>query len=224
MENRQTQTITRQQNINSIANFDGNSSELTQKRLNALLKINAEIADEKALYATEREKFESELIKNPLSSEKVFSYFGLLLGTFPPAAIFIKFFAENGSFRSDEIWIFGVLAVVNLISAVVGFFSGKFIGKMVREVEKISWLTMLLLLPFIGMLWGIISGGAGGIIIFIFGAFFGAIFGAMVGSVALPIFTVFHRLLKKGDLMERNQFLPLAFGITFAICGYIFGM
>lgn len=223
MENRKTQTITRQQNINQIAKFDGNS-ELTQKRLDALLRLNAETANEKALYSTESERFESELIKNPLNSEKAFSYFGLLLGTFPPAAIFIKFFSENGSFRSDEIWIFGVLAVVNLISAVVGFFSGKLVGKMIREVEKFSWLTMLLLLPFIGMLWGIMSGGAGGIIIFIIGAVFGAYLGAMVGSVALPIFTIFHRLLKKGDLIERNQFLPIAFGITFLICGFIFGL
>lgn len=223
MENRNTQTITRQTNISSIANFNGDG-ELTQKRLNALLKLNAEIANEKSLFASEREKFESDLIKNPLTSEKAFSYFGLLLGSFPPAAIFTKFFIENGSFRGDEFWIVGVLAIVNLISAVVGFFSGKLIGKMVRETEKISWWGMLLILPFIGMLWGIMSGGAGGVIIFIIGALFGAYFGAMVGAIALPIFTIFHRLLKKGDHIERNQFLPVAFGVTFTICAFILGL
>ncbi len=225
MENRNTQTITRQTNINSIANFDSDGGdELTQKRLNALLKLNAETANEKSLFASEREKFESELIKNPITSEKAFAYFGLILGTFPPAAIFTKFFIENGSFRGDEFWIVGVLAVVNLISAIVGYFSGKLIGKMVRETEKISWWGMLLILPFIGMLWGIMSGGAGGIIIFIIGALFGAYFGALVGSIALPIFTIFHRLLKKGDLIERNQFLPIAFGVTFIICAFILGL
>jgi hypothetical protein len=223
METRKTQTITRQPIINSVSNFE-RDSELTQKRLDAILALNAEIANEKYLYSSEREKFESELIKNPLTSEKAFSYFGLLLGTFPPAAIFTRFFIENGAFRSDEFWILGVLAIVNLISAVVGFFSGKLIGKMVREVEKISWLKMLLLLPFIGMFWGIMSGGAGGIIIFIIGAFFGAYFGAMVGSIALPLFTIFHRVIKKGDLIERNQFLPIAFGITFVVCGFILGL
>jgi MFS family permease len=223
MENRNTQTATRQNNINTLENFDG-GGELAEKRLNTLLTLNAEIADEKALYVSEREKLESEMIKNPLSSEKAFSYLGLLLGTFPPAAIFTKFFIENGSLRSDEFWIIGVLAIVNLISAVVGFFSGKLIGKMVRETEKISWGRMLILLPFIGMLWGIMSGGAGGIIIFIIGALFGAYFGAIVGSIALPIFTIFHRLLKKGDFIERNQFLPIAFGITFVICGLILGL
>ncbi len=223
MENRNTQTVIRQNNINILENLDG-GGELAEKRLNTLLMINAEIADEKALYVSEREKFESEMMKNPLSSEKAFSYLGLLLGTFPPAAIFTKFFIENGSLRNDEFWIIGVLAIVNLISAVVGFFSGKLIGKMVRETEKISWWRMLVLLPFIGMLWGIMSGGAGGIIIFIIGALFGAYFGAIVGSIALPIFTIFHRLLKKGDFIERNQFLPIALGITFVICGLILGL
>lgn len=227
MENRNTHTAVRQREIiNSFANSDGgsSSSQLTQKRLDALLTLNAEIADEKSLFASERERMESELIKNPLTTEKAFAYFGLLLGTFPPAAIFTKAFIENGSFRADEFWIFGVLAVVNLISAVVGFFSGKLIGKMVRETEKISWLKMLLLLPFIGMLWGIMAGGAGGIVIFIIGAIFGASLGAMVGSVAVPTFSIFHRLLKKGDLIERNQFLPVAFGVVFTICAFILGL
>lgn len=83
---------------------------------------------------------------------------------------------------------------------------------------------MVLALPFIGLLWGGVAGAAGGIVVFIFGAFFGAILGGMVGSVALPLFTIFHRLLKKGESIERKHFLPLAFGITFIICGFIFGL
>lgn len=176
------------------------------------------------MYSSEKERFEAELIKTPLNSEKAFSLFGLMLGAFPPAAIFAKILLNNGSFRPDEMWLLGVMAVVNLISAVVGFFSGKLIGKIVRETEKMEWWNMLLLLPFVGALWGIMSGGAGGVIIFIIGAVFGAGLGALVGAAALPLFTIFHRLLKKGDLIERNQFLPIAFGITFAICGFILGL
>lgn len=192
--------------------------------MNALLAANAETEREKSLYASERERFEADLIKNPLTSEKAFSYFGLLLGVFTPATIFLKFVLDAGSFRNDQLWILGIMAVVNLVSAVVGFFSGKLIGKIVRETEKMVWWKMLLLLPFIGILWGFMAGGAGGIIIFVIGAVFGAALGAMVGSVALPLFTIFHRLLKKGDLIERNQFLPVAFGITMIICGFILGL
>jgi hypothetical protein len=58
----------------------------------------------------------------------------------------------------------------------------------------------------------------------VIGAFFGAFLGAAVGSVALPTFTIFHRLLKKGDKLDSQHFLPLAFGVTLIICAFILGM
>ena len=172
------------------------------------------------MYASEREQMEAESMKNPLSMEETFSYFGLMLGIFPPAAMFIRF-AIDGRIEG---WVFGVMLIINLISAVVGFFSGKVVAKMVRLVESSSWSMMILLLPLIGLLWGIVTGAAGGVIVFFFGAFFGAILGGIVGGIALPLFTILHRLLKKGESIERRQFLPVAFGVTFVICGYILGL
>jgi hypothetical protein len=167
---------------------------------------------------------EADLMKTPLTLEKTFAYFGLLLGTFPPAAFFIRLVADSGMLNSDGAWLLGVFFIVNLISAVVGYFSGKFIARSVRELEKFSWLAMLTIAPFVGMVWGIIAGGAGGVIIFVFGAVFGALLGSLVGGAALPIFAVFHRLLKKGEMIELKHFLPLAFGITFTICSFILGL
>ena len=95
---------------------------------------------------------------------------------------------------------------------------------MVAETEKWSWGGMLLIMPFIGILWGIMAGGAGGIFIFVVGAVFGAIIASMVGGIALPVFTIFHRWLKKGDVIDRNQFLPIALGITLIISAFIFGL
>jgi hypothetical protein len=164
------------------------------------------------------------MMRHPLSAEKSFAYFGLLLGIFTPSAMFIKFFFGAGNFRSRDFWILGVIAIINLIAAIVGYFSGKLIAKIVVELEKLSWLSMILTVPFIGILWGILAGGAGGVIVFIFGAFFGAFLGASVGSIALPVFAVFHRLLKKGDKFDRRYFLPIAFGITFVISAFILGM
>ena len=83
---------------------------------------------------------------------------------------------------------------------------------------------MLPALALIGLLWGAVSGAAGGVIVFFFGAFFGAVLGGIVGSVALPLFTVFHRWLKKGESIELKHFLPVAFGVTFVICGFILGL
>jgi hypothetical protein len=219
MEFRETQTAYRKQNLNQFEGLD-RDGELIQQRLNSLLTINAETARRKAMYASDREKLESELMTNPLSLEKTFSYFGLILGAFPPAAMFLRFAIDG---KMDG-WMFGVMFIINLISAIVGFFSGKVIAKTVRFFETKSWSAMILMMPLIGLLWGMVSGGAGGIIVFIFGAFFGAILGGIVGSIALPVFTIFHRLMKKGENIEFKHFLPIAFGVTFVICGFILGL
>lgn len=163
-------------------------------------------------------------MKNPLSVEKSLAYFGLLLGTFPPAAFFIRLFSDVRSLRGEDAWIFGIAAIVILISSIVGFFSGRLIGKVVLEAEKMSWTKMLFVLPLIGILWGILSGGAGGIIIFVIGAIFGALLGASVGGFALPLFVVLHRLLKRGDQIEIKHFLPLAFGIAFIVSAFMLGL
>lgn len=223
METRSAQTVARQTAGLSLARTEGDA-ELAKQRLNALLAVNAETAREKSLYRSEREKTEAALMENPLSIEATFAFFGLLLGTFPPLAMFIRFFAEKGIFRGEDFWIVGVLAVINLITATVGYFSGNLIGRIVRELEKSSWSYMLFALPFIGILWGILAGGAGGVIVFVVGAVFGAALGASVGGVALPAFTIFHRLLKRGEWLDRKHFLPLAFGITFIICAFILGL
>ncbi len=222
MDARNTQTATRQSNLDEIACYQ-QDSEIVRQRLDYLLAVNAETARQKAMFQSDKEKLEADLMKSPLNTEKTYAYFGLLLGTFPPAAFFTKFAIDSRIALGEEAWIFGILFIVNLISAVVGYFSGKLIAKSVREVEKYSWWAMFLVLPFVGMFWGMMAGGAGGAIIFIFGAFFGAILGALVGGIALPTFTVFHRLLKRGDAIELQHFLPLAFGITFAICSFIIG-
>jgi len=223
METRKTQTIAKPSNLAAFANYEPDD-ELTQKRLNALLAANAETAREKSVFRSEQEKLAAALMSNSLSAEKTFAYFGLLLGTFPPMAMFIRFFSEKGIFRGEDFWILGVVAVVNLIAAIVGYFSGKLIAKIVGELEKLSWHYMILAVPFVGIFWGMMAGGAGGIIIFLIGAFFGAALGAAVGSVALPVFTLFHRALKKGDQFDRRHFLPIAFGITFIICAFILGL
>lgn len=162
-------------------------------------------------------------MRHPLDASKTFSYFGLMLGAFPPAAIFAKFLFESSA-RKDEFWVLGFIFVMNIMTAFVGYISGKLIGRIVGKSETYSWLKMILLMPFVGILWGIMAGGAGGALVFLIGAFFGAAFGAAVGAAAIPVFAIFHRLLKKGEMIEFKHFLPLAFGITFTICAFILGL
>lgn len=187
------------------------------------MSVNAEYARQEEIFHSDREKSDAEMMSNPLTNEEVFSYLGFLLGAFPPAAIFSKWIIESGKVGGDEIGILLLLAVVNIVSAITGYFTGKLVGKVVLQLENVSWHRMILALPLVGLLWGIISGGAGGIFIFIIGAIFGAMIGGLVGSLALPAFTIFHRLFKRGDKLEMNLFLPMAFGITFIISALILG-
>lgn len=158
-------------------------------------------------------------MKNPLTTEKAFACFGFLLGLFPPAAIFLKMFHDK-----VEPGIVILFVFVNLVCAAAGFSAGKLIGRMISTAENYSWNKMLPLLPLIGILWGILAGGIGGIFIFVIGAIFGAFIAAVVGSVAIPVFTIFHRLLKRGEMIELKHFLPLAFGLALTISAFILGL
>lgn len=228
MEVQRTQTAERENSFRSYADADaaGGDHRLDRQRLNTLLAVNAEIAREKSLVRSERERLDVELMKNPLTTEKALSYFGAMLGLFPPFAMFSRFVFEHfkNPVGSEDFWIVPLLLFVNLVCTVAGYFSGRLVGKIVAELERSSWTGMLLALPFIGVLWGIITGAAGGVFIFVIGAFFGAMIAAAVGSVALPAFAVFHRLLKKGDLIEEKHFFPVALGIACVITAFILGL
>jgi hypothetical protein len=223
MEFGNTQIASRQINPASIADFDG-ESDFVRQRLDLLLQANSEIAREKSILYSEREKLETLLMKNPLSAEKTFAYLGFLLGAFPPAALFTRLFIDAAIFQSEDFWILGIIAIVNLISAIAGYFSGRFIGKIVSELEKKSWSKMMATLPFIGIFWGIIAGGAGGVIVLGVGALFGAIVGGLVGGATLPVFSIFHRVLKHEDKIESSHFFPLAFGVAFIISAFFLGL
>lgn len=223
MESTYTQTATREQNLTSFANSSLAPDDV-QARLNVLLTANAEIARQKAMFASEREWLEAETMQKPVDTEKAYSYFGLMIGMLTPASLILRFTIDSRIFHPDGVWLILLLLIANAISAVVGFFSGKLIGRAARQIETYRWWAMLSAAPFLGLFWGMVAGGSGGLIIFIIGAFFGAFIGGIVGAAALPAFAVFHRLLKRGDVIEYKHFLPLALGITLTICSFILGM
>lgn len=223
MEITRTQTLTRRPPYRIEFTDNDSDRELTQRRLDALLFANAEIEYDKSLYRSDRERLEAEMMRRPLSVQQTFAYFGLMLGVFPPAALFTRFSLDTMVLR-EEAWMLIPFALINILSAAVGYFSGKLVGRTVLEAEKLSWTRMLLVLPFVGLVWGIAAGGAGGLIVFIVGAFFGAFVGSIVGAFALPVFAVFHRSLKRGEFIELKHFLPIAFGVALAISAFILGL
>jgi hypothetical protein len=186
------------------------------------LKLNAETVRAKANFKSEFEQFEVDLMKNPLSAEQAFAYLGLLLGSVPQlTTIFLIIYRSQGNGDYAAVIAFGL--IITIITSLVGYFTGKKVGTTVINLENLSWTKMILFTPFVGLLWGIITGGAGGIIVYLIGAIFGGIIGGAVGFAVLPVFTIFHRLLKKGEFIETRHFLPLSLGIIFIICAFILG-
>ena len=120
MEYGNTRRITNQPNLISAKPQDS-FRQFSQARLATLISINKETAYENSLYNSTKEIEEETLLKNPLSVESAFSYFGLLIGTITPTAIFTRFSLEVRIFHGDDLWILGIFAIVNLITAIVGF-------------------------------------------------------------------------------------------------------
>src|SRR5260221_4227597 len=186
-----TQTISGQPNITG-SRTETVEDDPTLRRLEALLAENAATLRSQRLFSTERERFEAGLMRHPMNTDRAFSYFGLLLGTLPPATMFMRFLIDSRGLPPDGAWIVGILLIVNTVTSIVGYFSGKLIAKMVTSVETYRWPVMMALLPLIGLLWGIMAGGAGGFVNFGIGAFFGVGLGGIVGAGAFPLFVGLH--------------------------------
>lgn len=194
-----------------------------RERLETLLEINAGIAREKALFRTECERLEAAAMTSPIPPEKAFSLFGLMIGALTPAAIFIRVLWDGG-LRPENAWLLILLILTNITAAITGFFTGKLVGRSVAYLHDLSFSRAILLLPLLGLIWGMAAGAAGGVFMFIVGALFGSVVGGAVGAVALPVFATLHRLTKRGEMIETRLFLPLAFGVTLTICSFILGL
>jgi len=162
------------------------------------------------------------VFRNPVGTERACSFLGLTLGTIPTTAIFSRFLIEKP--LPGEAWpILLLLALSIAATGAAGYFTGKTVGKALKELERSAWPAMIIMLFLVGILWGLISGAAGGLFLFIFGAIPGAMIGAAAGACALPLFGVLHRLLEKDGLIERDHLLPVAFGISTLAAGLMVG-
>lgn len=161
----------------------------------------------------------------PRSVEQAYGLLGFTLGTFPPAAIFTRLFgAQIMRADFDELIFVILLFAMNLVCAVTGYGMGRVFGKLNFQLERASWTKLLLLSPLVGLLWGIVTGAAGGIVFFGVGAFFGPFFAIPVSMIAFPVFAILHRLLERGGMIERRHSLPLAFGVSLTIAAFILGI
>jgi hypothetical protein len=205
--------------------IEGTDSRLS--RYNWLLAENHRIAREKILYRNEHERLEAVTMRRPVKIAKAYRYFGLMLGAVPPAAITVRVafsFADRGFIEPGEIVLWLLVAFAGIVSGLVGYLSGKLTAKTVKRVEKFALPNRAALIAFVGMTWGIACGAAGGVFIFVFGAFPAALMGAVTGFLALPIFTTLLNFARSGDRVALSRFLPISLGIVLSIAAFIFGL
>ncbi|MEP6944657.1 MAG: hypothetical protein ABJA02_01985 [Acidobacteriota bacterium] len=162
---------------------------------------------------------QKQLLNLPMDRTAVFSYFGLMLGIFVPATMFLTFVFQT---RPDWSPMIGLLLVMaNAASALVGFHFGKVVARIVAVLEKQSTGEYIILSVFTGALWGIVSGALSGLFLFLIGGIFGAVIGGVTGAVALPSFLIPYNAVKRGSSIELSHFLPISVGVTAIICSFI---
>ena len=192
-------------------------------QLNWLLRENelAELRSRSFRDAREEEEFL--LMRHPLAAKEAYASFGLLLGTLPPAAIFLKVFgrALAGTGYGIQPGFLFLLFVMNAFCAVAGLYFGSRLSRLASAAEELRWPAMLLGAAGIGFLWGVATGAVGGLPAYGFGAILGAIFAVPVGMLAFLLFMPLHRLLTRGGMIDSRHLWPLACGVVTLIAALI---
>jgi hypothetical protein len=192
-------------------------------RLNWLVAVNTQEQERRRLFRHAGEEEEFLLMRRPLATRRAFALFGLMLGLFPPAAIFMRIFGYGlGAYKSSAL-LFIVCLLMNFTCAGVGYVMGGALGQSIERLERRSWTLMLMMLPLIGAAWGAVTGAAGGLIFVGLGAIFGAIFAIPIGALSFILFASLHRLLARGDMIEARHFWPLASGATLLAAALVLG-
>jgi hypothetical protein len=164
------------------------------------------------------------MMRHPLSIKRAYAFFGMLLGTLPPAAIFYRLFGDQLSRTDIQTGLLLLLLAMNIVCCIAGRFIAAKLSGMADAIERASWMGTLVMPLVVGMLWGAAAGGLGGFIFFGIGSFFGAMFAIPVGILAFALFMPLHRLLARGGMIEASHLWPLACGVVMTITALILGL
>ena len=161
-------------------------------------------------------------MRRPISTERAFALLGTLLGALPPAAIFIRMFGYGfGSRRGTIVSLFLICLAMNALCCITGRYAGSLLGRSIDRWERVSWIKMILASAALGVLWGGMTGGIGGLPFFLLGSVAGVVCAVPVGIVAFLLFVPLHRSLAHGSLIEAGHLLPLAYGVALFISALI---
>jgi hypothetical protein len=171
-----------------------------------------------------REEEEMLLLRRPLTTARAYALFGLLLGALPPAAILFRLLGPTvfGRMEWGLLYIYVSFSAAMLAGCcLVGYYMGRKVGRRIDEAERVSWLRTIIASLAAGFVWSSITGAAGGAIVFLIGALFGLLCALPVGLMAFPLFTVCHRLLAHGGMIDARHFWPVACGVAMIIAALI---
>ncbi len=202
-----------------ISLYGLDADDETDGRLEFLLEVNR-----RTLLKKETKQDVIDMMISPIDSKRAFALFGLLIGILGPLSIILKILWTSGGFRNDDLFFAALFLIANLVTAVVGYFSGKIVGNIVQKVNTKRLSVAIQLYALTGFCWGAVSGFVGGLFLFLFGSIAGALIGAAFGTVATLLFSLFHRLLAVEGVIERRHFLPLSFGTVLFLCSFILGL
>jgi hypothetical protein len=172
---------------------------------------------------------------NPLDSsvttEEAYAWFGTFLGLFPPFALFAHIFGDAltretaGRLPTADGFLFWVLLflVMNAICCLVGRKFGALLGRKLGDPRAWRWPVFVFSSLLMAVAWGVVTGAAGGAVVFLIGAVAGVFCAVPVALAAFPVFAVLHRALSRGGMIEERRLWPLAFGVPLTIAALILG-
>src|SRR5215218_8754369 len=124
---------------------------LIEQRLNELLRLNADIAREKALSRTDSQRIDPSLMTSPIDSRKVYSYFGLMIGALPPYSLALKVLSETIPYDRFPILLIALLVAAGLATGIVAYVTGRFIPAAVSRASRLRLPNSIAVLSMIGL-------------------------------------------------------------------------
>ena len=152
------------------------------------------------------------MMARPVSVERAFAFFGLLLGALPPAAIFFRLALPMSRNGGEGVAL--IFVPMLFICAALGRVMGRRVGRSIGEYERGGWARLLLFTLAAAFGWAAVTGAAGGVLFFGVGALFGVFCALAVALPAFLVFTTFHRLLARGGMIDARHLRPLAWAIA----------
>lgn len=159
---------------------------------------------------------------------EAYRWFGTFLGLFPPLAIFARLLGGMYSTASGDasrlFWWGALFLVMSVVCCLVGRALGGALGRKLGDPGERSLTALLLYSLLSALAWGFVTGAAGGAVAFLVGAVGGVFCAVPVALATFPVFTLLHRALARGGMIEARTLWPHACGIPLTAAALILGL